>query len=340
MESHAPDSSDSVEKAFHVINVTTVLVQKYSIVPVVIFLACALPAPGQIHIYVADSEDNRISVIDPLTSRVSGTIPVSPNPRSIVASADGLRLYVSSGSKDVVEVIERRTGAISHTVAVGHAPGNLAISPDGRRLFLCIASPPGIDIIDSALLRKVRTIEFAKGPNDLYITPDQTRIIAALPGKLAVINIRTEAPEFEIPVSGTPQTLAIDSDKNLVIHRLFVEVAGSNGFGIIDYGARKAAGKIAAPAGSGLAISPDRNTLWVTGEADGLVTILSLPGLKRLTSILLGMKPDSIVFTPDGRFGFISNAGSNSVSSIDVQAYKELARIPVGKAPRRMAAVQ
>jgi YVTN family beta-propeller protein len=45
-----------------------------------------------------------------------------------------------------------------------------------------------------------------------------------------------------------------------------------------------------------------------------------------------------MVFTPDGKECFVSNAGSNSVSAIDTASYKELARIPVGKVPKRIIA--
>ena len=39
--------------------------------------------------------------------------------------------------------------------------------------------------------------------------------------------------------------------------------------------------------------------------------------------------------TPDGRYLYAANAGSNNVSVIDTQKMTEVARIRVGQAPKR-----
>jgi YVTN family beta-propeller protein len=50
--------------------------------------------------------------------------------------------------------------------------------------------------------------------------------------------------------------------------------------------------------------------------------------------VLTGTVPDWRTFAPDSKSIYISNAGSNSVSAIDVKALKETARIPVGDVPK------
>ena len=47
-----------------------------------------------------------------------------------------------------------------------------------------------------------------------------------------------------------------------------------------------------------------------------------------------------LTFTPDGSRCYVSNAGSDSVSAIDVASRKELTRIPVGKVPKRIISVE
>jgi YVTN family beta-propeller protein len=53
----------------------------------------------------------------------------------------------------------------------------------------------------------------------------------------------------------------------------------------------------------------------------------------------VGKGPDWLTFTPDGARCYVSNAGADSVSAIDVASRKELIRIPVGKVPKRIIAV-
>ena len=47
------------------------------------------------------------------------------------------------------------------------------------------------------------------------------------------------------------------------------------------------------------------------------------------------MVPDWLTFTPDGRYLYVANAHSNTVSVIDVAARAEVTVIPVGQVPKR-----
>jgi YVTN family beta-propeller protein len=49
--------------------------------------------------------------------------------------------------------------------------------------------------------------------------------------------------------------------------------------------------------------------------------------------------PDWLTFTPDSKRIYVTNAGSNSVSVIDVEARKELVKVPVGQVPKRLTSV-
>ena len=72
---------------------------------------------------------------------------------------------------------------------------------------------------------------------------------------------------------------------------------------------------------------------------DNSVSVYSMPTLHRLSTIPVGKGPDWLTFTPDGARCYVSNAGADSVSAIDVASRKELIRIPVGKVPKRIIAV-
>src|SRR5579871_6013374 len=77
---------------------------------------------SSLRIYVANSDDDKITIIDPSTDRVAGQIAVSPNPHGIAASPDGSRFYVTSESKDLLDVIDRKTAAIIRKVPLDNRP--------------------------------------------------------------------------------------------------------------------------------------------------------------------------------------------------------------------------
>jgi YVTN family beta-propeller protein len=160
-------------------------------------------------------------------------------------------------------------------------------------------------------------------------------MIVALAGDsmLHVINIRSMMPEFSISAGAGVRAIAIEGDRNHVIHRVFAAIPGE--VEVIDYPSRKVSGRIPVAARD-LAISPDWRTLWATvGDS---VEVFFPTDLKRVATIPLGKGADGIVFTPDGKRCFVANTDDNSVSSIDPATYRELARIPVGKGPGQIVA--
>ena len=85
----------------------------------------------------------------------------------------------------------------------------------------------------------------------------------------------------------------------------------------------------------GMAITSDGKTLVVNSRVNSAIYTYSLPALKLLGSADVGMAPDWVTLTPDGKRAYVANAGSNSVSVIDITSMKEVTRIPVGQVPKR-----
>ncbi|MDQ1473733.1 MAG: hypothetical protein QOJ99_5213 [Bryobacterales bacterium] len=317
------------------------------------FCWAAILTAGHVQIYVTNSDDSKISVIDPATDTVVREIPVSANPHGIVPSPDGKRFYISSESKDLLDVLDRQTGQVTKSIPIGLRPNNVAITEDGKRVYVCIRGKSSVDIIDTGTLTKIKSVEVGKGPHNVYRTPDGKSIIAtSMEGeKLTVIDVKTEEPSFTIEPGGVPRPMIIDANPDKSIQRLFVQLSNLHGFEVIDWASRKVTAKVMLPAAPpearplipatfshGMAISPDRKTLWVDDMLNNTVNVFSMSDLKPVATIPVGRGPDWMVFTPDGKRCYVSNAGANTVSSIDATTFRELKQIPVGKVPKRIIA--
>ena len=317
-------------------------------------LIAALPlVAAPVRIYVANSAGDNITIIDPAANRVTGEIRVSRNPHGIVPSPDGKRFYVSSETENVLDVVDRASAHILRRVPIGQRPNNVAITPDGRRVYVCIRGESWVDIVDTASLEKVKSVSVGRAPHNIYCTPDGKWMLATSMGdqKLTAINIRTEEPDFEIPVGGVPRPLAIEPGAGGTPARLFVQLSNLHGFAVVDFATRRVTSQVLLPDAPrdakslipqtfshGIGRAPDGKTLWVTSLLDNSVSVFSLPDLKRLATIPVGVGPDWLTFTPDSRQCYVSNAGSDSVSVIDMPLFRELTRIPVGKVPKRIIA--
>ena len=81
-----------------------------------------------------------------------------------------------------------------------------------------------------------------------------------------------------------------------------------------------------------VAFSADGQRVASTGLDDN-VYVMGVDGKQQLAFVDSSVY--RIVFTPDGKRLYVANAGSNSVSVVDVAARKELLQIPVGQVPKR-----
>jgi YVTN family beta-propeller protein len=97
---------------------------------------------------------------------------------------------------------------------------------------------------------------------------------------------------------------------------------------------RHTAGLQGSPA-HGIGITPDGKSLWVNSKVNSHVYVYSMPDLKFIGGVKVGDHPDWLTFTPDSKRIYVANAGSNSVSVVDIETRTEVARVPVGQVPKR-----
>jgi YVTN family beta-propeller protein len=207
-----------------------------------------------------------------------------------------------------------------------------------------------VDVIDTASLEKVKTIPLKGGVHNTYVTPDDRFVVAgSVVGKLlTVIDRQTEQPVWQLPFDNGVRPIAFEQNPDHSTRRLFIQLSNLHGFAVVDFATHKEVARVNLPTppegkkpdidatpSHGIGVSPDGKTLWVDSSLNNKVYVYSLPDLKLMGGVEVGRTPDWLTFTPDSRKVYVSNAGANSVSAIDVKSMKELAKIRVGQVPKR-----
>jgi YVTN family beta-propeller protein len=102
-------------------------------------------------IYVANHEDDSVTVLDGTQSKVLATVKVGEKPQGIAIDAKANRIYVANVHGDTVSVIDGARNAVIKTLRTGHNPYALAVNQSTARLYAALESDapsPAIDLND------------------------------------------------------------------------------------------------------------------------------------------------------------------------------------------------
>ena len=109
--------------------------------------------PANDTVYVANSGDNTVSVIDGATSAVTATIGVGSQPAGIAVEPRTHLLYVSNDGDNTVSVIDGLTHAVKATINVGSEPLGIATDPTTDTIYVANSGDNTVSVIDGASRR-------------------------------------------------------------------------------------------------------------------------------------------------------------------------------------------
>ncbi len=316
-------------------------------------LLLALPLTAStVRIIQTNSAGDNVHIIDPATNKVVGVINGIEVGHGAAVSPDGSRYYFSDEAESTLDVVDRKTLKVTRRIPLSGHPNNISIGKDGRRVYVGIAAAPGaVDVIDTISLERVKSIP-VKGPvHNTYVTPDGRYVVSgSIPSKVVtVIDSQTETPAWSLVMDLGIRPMAFATNPDGSTKWIFVQLTGFNGFAVIDFATHKEINRIKLPAlpsgkapflyggneSHGMAVTSDEKTLVVNSRLNSAVYSYSLPDLKLLGGVDVGLAPDWVTLTPDGKTAYVANAASNSVSVVDIRSMKEITRIPVGQVPKR-----
>ena len=318
-----------------------------------LFVTATTLQAATVRIIQTNAAGDSVMLIDPVTNKVVGENGGIEVNHGAQPSPDGTRLYITNEAESTVDVADLKTLKVIKSIPLTNHPNNIAVSKDGKRVYAAIVAGAGaIDVIDAATLTRVKSIRTEGGIHNVYVTPDGKFVVAgSIPGrKVSVIDQKTEEIVWTVPTRDGVRPMAFETNPDGSTTRIFVQLSNFNGFVPIDFSThavgqevklpdvsgaeRTVEGLQGAPA-HGLAVTPDGKILCVLSKMNSRMYQYSLPDLKLLGETKVGHHPDWVTLTPDGKRAYVANAGSNSVSVIDIPTRKEITQFKVGQVPKR-----
>lgn len=144
-------------------------------------------ALGGDRLFVTVPASNRVAVIDSVHWKIERTIDAGPNPRRILASADGRRLWVSNDRG--VSVIQATDAAVLATIPTGRGEHDLALSDDENFLIVTNRTDGTASLIDTRANTAVAEIAVGEQPLSVAFSPlGGVAYVAGAGGRITVID--------------------------------------------------------------------------------------------------------------------------------------------------------
>ena len=186
-------------------------------------------------VYVTNTDEGSVTVIDTASWVVVYTITGLPEPHDGELTPDGKLLYLATAGDSTMTVVDTETFESLKTFKIGQKPRGLAVGGErGEIAYVTNKGDGTLSIIDVANDEVVATSSVGAGAHALRVAPDGESVYIALSGEdaVAVVDAQTGEVHTRIDVGTTPEQLDLSGDGRW----LLVSNNGDNTLSIIDTG--------------------------------------------------------------------------------------------------------
>ena len=294
-------------------------------------------------LYVVCQDSDEVRVVDIASGQVSHKIPVGRVPRGIARSPDDRRIYVTNAWSDTVSVIDSASWEVVQSLSTGFEPTGAVVDSKGEFLYVANRLSSDISVIDLKSGIEIKRLLAGRGASYLALSPD---------GKIYGTHIYPNPGAHRTPPNS--EITVIDTASQTVVERKQLRnVAGMFHVAFSPDGKLGAVAQLRpknliplAHVEHGWAFG---DSLTLFGSDVGTTVQVPLDELDRYYAL-----PWGVTIVPDKSKIFLTTAGSESVTVIDVQRLLKTirsrhdpfvndlsasseyvsARVPVGHNPR------
>ncbi|WP_369751430.1 YncE family protein [Mycobacterium sp. 155] len=290
-------------------------------------------------IVVTNHGTDCLTVINPDTLQVVGSVRLGGEPFAVVVADDRAYVSVATASHDAIAVVDTISGAVLAEYPLALSVTALTVSPDGKRVF---AGRSGHDRIDVAVIdvtaERVGTIDIATGVginlDALRVDATGKRLYAATSGprgsRVVVVNTETARVEATVWIGAPVRDIALGTDG--IAYALTSDLQSRGEVHVVDTAAGTVLGAIAVGgAPTQLVLSPDSTRAYVV-DYDRVLVLCTLTS-QIIGSVEVSAQPAAVAVRADGSQVFIADYAGH-VNAFDVAAelpalYSQLTSAPV-----------
>jgi YVTN family beta-propeller protein len=296
------------------------------------------PAPHPI--FVLNSLDASISIIDPTTYTELRRVPTGKEPHHLYLSPDEKSLIVANALGDTLTFLDPATGDTQRVVGGMGDPYHLRFSPD-MKWFVTAANRLDFVAIyrwqpqNAAMpMQLVKRVPAARTPSHLSIDTRSTTVYASMQDsdELMAIDLATQTQKWKIKIGKLPADLYLTADDRL----LLVGLTGDEYVEVYDVSQNlpQLVKRIKTGAGAhAFRARGDKRHVFVSNRVANTISLIDTQTLSVVANYPAPGGPDCMDLSPDGKTLMVTSRWARRLTFIDTDRKQVTRQVMVGRSP-------
>lgn len=296
------------------------------------FAAHAQPHP----IFVMNSLEASVSVIDPTSWQETKRIPTGKEPHHMYLTPDEKSLIIANALSDSLLFVDPKTAEVQRTVHGILDPYQLRFSPD-MKWFVTVANRLNhVDIYrwDGVNLALAKRIGTGKTPSHLWIDSKSSTVFATMQDsdELVVIDLPTQTLKWRGKTGAMPADVFGTPDDKF----LLIGLTGGEGVEVYDVAGHEPRLVKTIKTGQGAHAfrgAGDKRHVFVSNRVANTISKIDYQSMTVVENYPAPSGPDCMDLTADGHFIYVASRWAKKMTVIDTRTRQVVRQVNVGKSP-------
>jgi YVTN family beta-propeller protein len=314
----------------------------FAVAAVVAVLVAAAPAvaqtanAGTYPIFVLNSLDASVSVIDPANWTETKRIPTGKEPHHLYLTPDEKSLIIANALGDSLTFIDPKTAEIQRTVRGILDPYQLRFSPDMKWFITAANRLNHVDIYrwDGKEMTLAKRVATGKTPSHIWIDSKSTTAYVSMQDsdELVAMDLMSQAIKWRVKTGPMPADVFGSADDKV----LLVGLTGSDGVEFYDVTAKepRLIKKLRTAEGAhAFRSAGDKRHVFVSNRVANSISKIDLQTQEVVATYAAPGGPDCIELSSDGKTIMVTSRWARKLTMIDTESRKIVRQVSVGRSP-------